>query len=209
MLVLEAGPGAAEHLAAALSKADIASVVITPPQGKSLDAAAMSALVATIQKSGAAALIAGDARLARTLQADGVHLPVSDTAESLYGEARETLGRRFIVGLDAGRSRHDAMAVGEAEADYIGFGIPAFVKDRETAIARRLELIGWWAEIFEVPCVAFDVTAPEEARALAEAGADFIAVAPPADANNPAEVAAFVTIIAAALAAGHDDPART
>ena len=34
---------------------------------------------------------------------------------------------------------------------------PEFVGDMETARARRLDLIAWWAEIFEVPCVAFDV----------------------------------------------------
>ncbi len=49
------------------------------------------------------------------------------------------------------------MTAGEDGADYVGFGIPAFVKDRETAIERQIELIAWWSEIFEVPCVAFDV----------------------------------------------------
>jgi hypothetical protein len=45
---------------------------------------------------------------------------------------------------------------------------------------RREELISWWAPIFEVQCVAFDVEAAEEAQELAAAGADFIAVALPA-----------------------------
>jgi thiamine-phosphate pyrophosphorylase len=91
-------------------------------------------------------------------------------------DAREILGTRYIVGVDVGRSRHDAMSLAEDGADYIGFGIPAHVEDRQTAAERRLELIGWWSEIFEVPCVAFDVDSAEAATALAAAGADFVAI---------------------------------
>lgn len=200
MLVAEAGPGAAERLAAAFGAAPIASVVIAPGEGKALEAQAVTGLVAQIQKTGAAALIAGDARLARTVKADGVHIPVSETAEALYEEAREVLGRRFVVGCDVGRSRHDAMVIGEAEADYIGFGIPAFVKDRETATERRLELIAWWAEIFEVPCVAFDVATAEEAAELADAGADFVAITLAGGGETPADIAAHLKRFAAAIA---------
>jgi len=35
--------------------------------------------------------------------------------------------------------------------------------------------VAWWAEIFEVPCVAFAETA-DQAAELARAGADFIAL---------------------------------
>jgi thiamine-phosphate pyrophosphorylase len=42
-------------------------------------------------------------------------------------------------------------------------------------------LISWWSEIFEPPCVAFDVETPDDARELAEAGADFISVRLPVD----------------------------
>ena len=148
----------------------------TPPSPSDLAAA-----VAAIQKRGIATLVAGDAALARVVRADGVHLPPSKTLAAAFTEARETLGARFIVGVDAGRSRHDAMALGEAGADYIGFGIPAHVEDRETARGRRHDLVAWWAEIFEIPCVAFDVETPDEAEDLARAGADFIAVRIPSD----------------------------
>jgi thiamine-phosphate pyrophosphorylase len=62
----------------------------------------------------------------------------------------------------------------------VGFGIPGHVEDRKAARARQLALIEWWSEIFEVPCVAFDVETPQEAVALAHAGADFVALAIPA-----------------------------
>ena len=218
MLVLEAGAGAAERLAAALRSAPIASVVVEPAGGRTLDAATAAPLVAAIQKANAAALISGDALLARTLTADGVHLPSGDTLDAVYGDARETLGNRFVVGIDAGASRHDAMSMGEAGAEYIGFGLPnvaatAAARMREsasegqskTAIEERLDLIAWWAEVFEVPCVAFDVTTTDEARALAEAGADFIAIriaAAETPASTQDTVRAFSKAIASAERAG-------
>ncbi len=66
------------------------------------------------------------------------------------------------------------MTFGEMNADYVAFGVPAFVKDRETAFERQLDLIAWWAEIFEVPCVAMDVASVDQAAVLADAGADFV-----------------------------------
>ena len=72
------------------------------------------------------------------------------------------------------------------------------LKDRDKACARRDELIAWWAEIFEAPCVAFDVETPEEADGLARAGADFIAVRLPVGAS-PAATRERVASIAAAL----------
>jgi thiamine-phosphate pyrophosphorylase len=68
------------------------------------------------------------------------------------------------------------MLLGEAGAEYVGFGIPSHVEDRAVAAARRLDLVAWWSEIFEPPCVGFDVDSVEDAGALAAAGADFIAV---------------------------------
>ena len=39
-----------------------------------------------------------------------------------------------------------------------------------------LELLEWWASIFEIPCVAIGGITPDNCRPLVEAGADFIAV---------------------------------
>lgn len=201
-LVASAGASAsAAGLAAVLGRFDIASVVLAPAPGHVLDAQTAKPLIETVQKAGAAALLLGNARLARTLKADGVHLPPGDKILAAYEEAREILGRGAIVGADAGRSRHDAMALGESGADYIGFGVPASVKEQAKARERRLELIEWWAEIFEIPAVAFDVASTEDARELAMAGADFIAMTLP-DGASPADlcdhVAAFVNALGAA-----------
>lgn len=205
ILVVEAADGAAERLAAGLAAADVASVVVRAVAGRPLDASAARALVEMAQAKGAAALIETDARLARSLRADGVHVPVSDAGAAAYAETRSAAAHGALVGLDAGRSRHDAMTAGEAGADYVGFGIPDFVKDRETAAGRRLDLVSWWAEIFEVPCVAFDVADGAEAADLAAAGADFIAVTLPAG-QSPADAAARVADIAAAASGAGASP---
>ena len=174
---------ASESVGAVLEACNVAALLVAPSKDTSLDARTARPLVELAQGKGIAALVTGDAQLARTLRADGVHLPWSKEIVARYGEAREILGGRFIVGADAGRSRDDAMTLGEAGADYVGFGIPAHVEDRETARERRLELVAWWSEIFEVPCVAFNVEADEDAGLLAQAGADFVALRAPATAS--------------------------
>jgi len=172
---LDARVGAAQRGGA------VATVLIEPDVDNPPSPSDLAKAVSAIQQRGVATLVAGDASLARVVKADGTHLSVSKAPVAAYGEARETLGTRFIVGVDVGRTRHDAMSLGEAGADYVAFGIPAHVEDRDTARGRRLDLIGWWSEIFEIPCVAFDVETPEEAEDLARAGADFVAVRLPAD----------------------------
>ena len=198
--VIETADAAPERLVAAFAAADIASILIVPPAGRTLDAASAAPLIELAQRRGAAALVAGDARLARTLKADGVHLANRPDLEQAYREARDALGSGRLIGIDAGISRHDAMTLAEAGVDYVAFGAPAHLKDRDKARMRRNELIAWWAEIFQLPCVAFDVETADEARALAEHGTDFVAVALPT--GQPAAAARdLVADIAAAIRA--------
>ena len=177
--VLEAGEAAGERLAAAQAAAGLAVVLIAPAAGQRLAAAEARPLVDRVRKAEATALVLDDARLARSVGADGVHLGGPGNPQAAYAAAREAMGGEGVVGADAGISRHAAMVLAEAGADYIGFGAPPHLGDRQKARLRRAELISWWAPIFEVPCVAFDVETPEEAQQLAAAGADFIAVALP------------------------------
>ncbi|NOT70286.1 MAG: thiamine phosphate synthase [Hyphomicrobium sp.] len=181
-----------------LAAAPVACLLIAPEPGRPLDAGLTKTLAGMAQKKGVAALVADDANLARLIKADGVHLSWSKDTLKHYDAARELLGERFMIGADAGRSRDDAMELGEAGAEYVAFGIPAHVEDRATAEDRQRDLIGWWSEIFEIPCVAFDVTQPDHASALAGDGADFVTVTisstlPPAEIR--ARIAAFADAI--------------
>jgi thiamine-phosphate pyrophosphorylase len=196
--VVEAGEAALDRLTVALSAAEFASMLILPPTGGTLDAGAARPLIEAAQEKNVAALIADDAQLARTLRADGVHLSATKKLADAYAEARSILGRVGIVGVDPGISRHDAMTLAEDGADYLAFGAPPHLNDRNKARARRDELIAWWAEIFEAPCVAFDVETPEEAEALSRAGADFIAIRLPVGAT-PAATRDLMAGIATAL----------
>jgi thiamine-phosphate pyrophosphorylase len=80
---------------------------------------------------------------------DGVHL--TDGARQVRA-LRKDLGADAIIGAYCGTSRHDGMAAAEAGADYVAFG-PA----GETPLGRgdRLEfdLIEWWSQVIEVPCI--------------------------------------------------------
>lgn len=210
MASLEVGEGAGERLAAVLAAVPVASVVLKPAGDRPLTAASAGPLVALGQKAGAAMLIEGDTELARTLRADGIHVPVSETPTAALEAARSWLGGRAIVGVDAGRSRDDAMALGEGGADYVAFGIPAFVKERASAVELRLDLVAWWAEIFEVPVVAMDVGDIGEAADLAAAGADFVCLTL-AGGVTAADAVAFVSDALAAcrqaIADARDDGA--
>lgn len=203
-LVIEAGISAASRLDAALQAAPIASVLVTPAGDQPLVAEMVHPLVAQIQDAGAAALLANDANLARALRADGVHLSASNDILHRYEEAREILGNQHVVGAHAGKSRHVAMLLAEANAEYIAFGAPDFAKDRAAAKARRHDLVAWWSEIFEIPCVAMDVTTPEEAADLTAAGADFIAVTIPG-ATADADIARHILAVSESIRNARDN----
>lgn len=201
-LILEFGAhdaaGASAQLAAAISATPVASVLLRGAGGTPLDASAAKTVTTAAQKLGVAVLVEGDANLARMIKADGIHVRWSKDPLKAYNEAREILGAHAMIGVDVGRSRDDAMAIGEEGADYVAFGIPARVEDRAKAETRQLELVEWWSEIFVVPCVAFDVATNGQASDLANSGAEFVTVVVTPEmsaadaARHVAEIAALV-----------------
>lgn len=121
-----------------------------------------------------AAFILNDAvAIADDIDADGVHIGQEDMA---YADARALMGPDKIIGVTCHNDRHHAMLAGEQGADYVAFG--AFY-DTDTKIAKTRaepEILTWWSEIFEVPCVAIGGITPDNAAPLVHAGADFLAV---------------------------------
>jgi len=135
----------------------------------------VKALAPIAQEGGAAALIAasGDADLAAVALrggADGVHT-IAGPADAR--DLRERLKDR-IIGAGNIRSRHDAMEFGEAEVDYIMFGEPR-ADGSLPAIEAVIERAAWWAEIFEIPCVAY-APSLEVVSDLVRTRAEFIAI---------------------------------
>ena len=191
-LVVEAAPGAYERCAAALKAAPVATLIIAPGPDGSIDTKEAAALIALAHARDIAALVEDNPALAKDLSADGVHLSWREDVEEAYTAARAELGPNAIIGVDAGQSRHGAMSLGESGADYIAFGLGA--AGRDPADDHRLDLVEWWAEIFEIPVIAFDVETAEEASRLAEAGADFVAGRVPA-ALTPEQISVWLSDI--------------
>jgi thiamine-phosphate pyrophosphorylase len=154
-----------------LAAADIAAVLL---RQKPVDQRTMIShakmLAPVIQDGGAALLLDGHAEWVARAGADGAHLTGIEAME----EALPSLKPDRIAGVGGLTTRHDSMAAGEAGADYVLFGEPDAAGQRPSteAIAERL---GWWAELFEPPCVGFAASL-EEAREFAGAGADFVLV---------------------------------
>lgn len=111
--------------------------------------------------------------LAKRLKADGVHLGQKDGD---VREAREELGREAQIGVTCHGSRHLGMEAGDAGADYVAFGAFYPSTTKETEHTADVELLQFWQQMMEIPCVAIGGITPENARALADAGADFLAV---------------------------------
>lgn len=148
-------------------------------------------LVRAIQSQSIAALIAGDAALAISIGADGVHLGKAgdlEAARTAYVAARQVLGDKRIVGVACGDVRHDAMTLAELGADYVALGDGS---DPEG----RLAMVGWWSELFSVPCVAWDVADPQSVRPLVDAGADFIATGPQSGLPQAAETLRALALV--------------
>lgn len=146
---------------------------------KNIDQHEAARLAAPLQAICAAhdvAFIVNDSvALAKRLGADGVHLGQEDGSPK---DARAALGRGAQIGVTCHASRHLAMEAGEAGADYVAFGAfyPSSTKDKSDAERPTPELIQWWSQLFEIPCVAIGGVTPENCKPLVEAGADFLAV---------------------------------
>jgi thiamine-phosphate pyrophosphorylase len=133
---------------------------------------AVDALRPVVQANGAAFILNDRPDLAAELGCDGVHVGQEDAS---YAQARRALPGG-IVGVTCHDSRHLAMEAGEAGADYVAFGAFFPTQTKEPKTRADIELLRWWSEMMVVPCVAIGGITLDNARALVEAGADFLAV---------------------------------
>lgn len=191
-------PGFTETLARALDAGDVAALQLRlkdVPDDSVLRAAA--ALIPVAQARGVAVLMNDRMDLAKASGCDGVHLGQSDGDPVA---ARKLLGAEAMIGVTCHASRHLAMEAGEAGADYVAFGAFFPTGTKETLHQADPELLEWWSEMFEIPCVAIGGITAANCPKLVRAGADFLAVVG-AVWNHPEGPAAGVRAMNAAIAA--------
>jgi thiamine-phosphate pyrophosphorylase len=167
-------PGFARTLDAALSAGDVACVQL---RLKGCDDAAVGAAVRVLMPVCHAhdvAFILNDRPdLAAALACDGVHIGPDDMP---YPQARALVGPNATVGVTCKTSRHRAMELAEAGADYVAFGAFFPSPTKADTLPADPELLAIWSETTTVPCVAIGGITVANCRPLVEAGADFIAV---------------------------------
>ena len=162
------------ELAAALDADDVAALQI---RLKGVDdgaiAAAVTALAPICRARGVAVILNDRPDLAASLDCDGVHVGQSDAN---YADARRLVGRERMVGVTCHDSRHLAMEAAEAGADYVAFGAFFPTTTKDAATRAEPELLSIWQDTMQIPCVAIGGITVDNARDLAQAGADFVAV---------------------------------
>jgi thiamine-phosphate pyrophosphorylase len=196
------GPGFADDLARALDAGDVAAVQLRLKEAD--DAAwrrAIDALRPVAQSRGVAFLLNDRPELVRATGCDGAHVGQTDMPAR---EARLLLGEPSTQGATLGVTCHDsrdlAMQAGEDGADYVAFGafFPTATKDAPTRA--HPDVLRWWSEMMELPCVAIGGIDAGNCAELVTAGADFLAVVGAVWAH-PEGPAAGVRAMNAAIAA--------
>jgi thiamine-phosphate pyrophosphorylase len=176
-------------LLAAFDCADIAAVLMRlPDEDERALINRVKAIGPLVQKADAALILDGYAGIVARSGADGAHL----TGLAAFQDAAAALKPDRIAGIGGLETRHDAMVAAESGADYVMFGDNA-----RPSIDALIERVAWWADVFEVPCVAY-ATALDEIAPLVEAGADFVAVGD-AVFSDPRGVAAAIAEASAHL----------
>ena len=189
---------ATESLARALDAGDVAALQIRLKDATD-DAIlrATEAILPVAQSRGVAVLMNDRVDLAIKAGCDGAHLGQGDGD---HAAARKLLGPDRTLGITCHASRHLAMEAGEAGADYVAFGAFFPTSTKDTIHTADTELLEWWSEMFEIPCVAIGGITAGNCAPLVRAGADFLAVVG-AVWNHPEGPAAGVKAMNAAIAA--------
>ena len=194
---LDVGGDFPERLEQALSGGGVAAFQFRVKGVDQHEAARLAEPLQAICRAREVAFIVNDSvALAKRLKADGVHLGQRDGD---VREAREALGREAQIGVTCHASRHLAMEAGDAGADYVAFG--AFFPSETKASEHRPEpeLLTWWQNLVEIPCVAIGGITPDNCAPLVAAGADFLAVSSAVwNGDEVAAVKAFAKAMSAA-----------
>ena len=186
-----------ETLAAALDAGDVGCLQLRLKDASPDDVKrAVDALMPVAHARDVAFILNDDAITAHRLGCDGAHLGQQDDD---HAGARMLLDGK-ILGITCHASRHLAMTAGEQGADYVAFGAFFPTDTKETVHTAGTDLLEWWSEMMEIPCVAIGGITAANCAPLVRAGADFLAVVG-AVWNHPEGAGAGVRAMNAAIAA--------
>ncbi len=165
----------ADELRAALKGGDVAAFQL---RLKEVDDAVIARAADTLrpicQQRDVAFILNDRPDLAVKLDCDGVHVGQDDMP---CAEARRIVGPDRQVGVTCKASRHLAMEAAEAGADYVAFGAFFASSTKTVTTPADPEILKWWSDVMQVPCVAIGGITVENCPILIEAGADFLAIA--------------------------------
>jgi thiamine-phosphate pyrophosphorylase len=163
-----------DRLARALDAGPVAAVQFRVKDIDEHQAARLAEPLQAICAAREVAFIVNDSiSLAKRIGADGVHLGQGDGD---VADARARLGKDAQIGVTCHNSRDLAMEAGESGADYVAFGAFFPTQTKATEYRAEPELLTWWQNLMELPCVAIGGITPENCAPLVAAGADFLAV---------------------------------
>ncbi|MEO8113593.1 MAG: thiamine phosphate synthase [Phenylobacterium sp.] len=166
--------GFGRSLAHALDAGDVAALQVRLKDvPDAVIAAAVDVLMPIAQSRGLAVILNDRPDLAASLGCDGVHVGQDDMG---CAEARRIVGPDRMVGVTCHDSRHLAMEAAEAGADYVAFGAFFPTPTKHAPTRADPEILTIWQETMQIPCVAIGGITVDNARGLAAAGADFLAV---------------------------------
>ena len=134
---------------------------------------AASRIVPLCHQHGVNVLINDDPTIVDECGADGVHIGQDDM--DIF-TARELLGGDAIIGVTCHNSKDLAFKAAHAGADYVAFGAFFETPTKTPKVRAELEILEWWQEAVEIPCVAIGGITVNNAKTVIAAGADFIAV---------------------------------
>ena len=163
-----------KHLEAAISAAPIACLQIRLKEASDSDVVQAAAAIIPICHIHNVSVIINDSPdLAKACGADGVHIGQEDMD---YFSSRELLGEDAIIGITCHNSKELAFQAASAGANYVAFGAFFETGTKTPKTRAELEILTWWNQVVETPCVAIGGINPSNAATVIKAGADFIAV---------------------------------
>ena len=169
-------PAYSNALKEALDGGDVACLQIRLKQVEDDEIRKITESLQTILQAYDVAVIMNDRPdLAAELGCDGVHVGQEDIP---YMEARSIVGEEKIVGVTCKKSRHLAIEAADYGADYVAFGGFFRSSTKQSAETERAdpEILSWWSQTTNVPCVAIGGITVDNCKVLVEAGANMVCV---------------------------------